>query len=72
MKRDIEANMTLVCRIPRDISRFLSSYHQSAAAKRAALANLEVDGTKLEDLALDFTLPGYDIELRVGQFPFSL
>ncbi|KIO30590.1 hypothetical protein M407DRAFT_14294 [Tulasnella calospora MUT 4182] len=34
------------------------------AAKRAALANLEVDGTKLEDLTLDFTLPGYDIELR--------
>lgn len=32
---------------------------------RTALANLEVDGTKLEDLALDFTLPGYDIELRV-------
>ncbi|KAG9009574.1 Ubiquitin fusion degradation protein 4, partial [Tulasnella sp. 427] len=36
------------------------------SAKRAALANLEVDGTKLEDLALDFTLPGYDIELREG------
>ncbi|KAG8896941.1 Ubiquitin fusion degradation protein 4, partial [Tulasnella sp. 408] len=36
------------------------------AATRAALANLEVDGTKLEDLALDFTLPGYDIELRDG------
>jgi len=36
------------------------------AAKRAALSTISVDGTKLEDLALDFTLPGYDLELRDG------
>ncbi|KAG8894296.1 Ubiquitin fusion degradation protein 4, partial [Tulasnella sp. 403] len=38
----------------------------SAAAKRNALSDLVVDGTRLEDLSLDFTLPGYDIELREG------
>jgi len=36
----------------------------SATARRAALLNIAVDGVKLEDLSLDFTLPGYDIELR--------
>ena len=32
-------------------------------AKRVAIANLAVDGVKLDDLALDFTVPGYDLDL---------
>lgn len=33
-----------------------------------------VEGVDVEDLALDFTVPGYDIELRVRRFhcPISL
>lgn len=29
------------------------------------MLGIEVDGVKLDDLALDFTVPGYDIELKV-------
>jgi E3 ubiquitin-protein ligase TRIP12 len=28
-----------------------------------------VESVTIEDLALDFTIPGYDIELRVGALP---
>ncbi|GFF71049.1 hypothetical protein CNMCM6936_009470 [Aspergillus lentulus] len=36
----------------------------SAAAKSQALQNVEIDGVRVEDLSLDFTLPGYpSIEL---------
>lgn len=35
---------------------------------RRKLAAIEdhVDGVKVEDLGLDFTVPGYDIELKVS------
>jgi len=47
--------------VKRDIE---ANVTMSAAARRAALSTIAVDGIKLEDLSLDFTLPGYDIELR--------
>ena len=31
-----------------------------------ALENIAIDGSLLDDLALDFTLPGYDFELIPG------
>jgi len=50
-----------------DVKRDIEANVQlSAYAKRVAIANLAVDGVKLEDLALDFTVPGYDIELKEG------
>ncbi|KAF1809810.1 hypothetical protein P152DRAFT_150684 [Eremomyces bilateralis CBS 781.70] len=33
------------------------------ALKVEAIQNIEINGARVEDLALDFTLPGYDIEL---------
>lgn len=35
-------------------------------AKRSKLMQLTVSGAKLGDLSLDFTLPGYNIELKPG------
>ncbi|KAL7423043.1 Ubiquitin fusion degradation protein 4 [Cryptotrichosporon argae] len=37
-----------------------------ASSRRNKLASLTVGGAKLHDLSLDFTLPGYDIELKPG------
>ncbi|WVQ72803.1 hypothetical protein IAR50_002363 [Cryptococcus sp. DSM 104548] len=37
-----------------------------ASSRRAKIASLTVSGAKLGDLALDFTLPGYNIELKPG------
>lgn len=37
-----------------------------ASSRRTKLAALTVGDAKLADLALDFTLPGYDIELKPG------
>ncbi|KAG0045276.1 Ubiquitin fusion degradation protein 4 [Gryganskiella cystojenkinii] len=35
--------------------------------RERALSNIDLDGTKLEDMSLDFTLPGYpEIKLKVG------
>lgn len=39
----------------------------SRAEKEAALSDLTIHGAHLEDLALDFTVPGYDIELVVSR-----
>ncbi|KAK4687050.1 E3 ubiquitin-protein ligase TRIP12, partial [Tremellales sp. Uapishka_1] len=36
------------------------------SSRRNKLATLTVGGAKLQDLSLDFTLPGYDIELKPG------
>lgn len=36
------------------------------SSRRAKLAALTIGGAKLQDLSLDFTLPGYDIELKLG------
>ncbi|KAG8874928.1 Ubiquitin fusion degradation protein 4 [Tulasnella sp. 331] len=49
--------------VKRDIE---ANVTMSAATRRAALSKIDVDGVKLDDLSLDFTLPGYDIELRDG------
>ncbi|CEL61949.1 E3 ubiquitin-protein ligase TRIP12 [Rhizoctonia solani AG-1 IB] len=38
----------------------------SPTEKEAALSDLTIHGAHLEDLALDFTVPGYDIELKPG------
>ncbi|CUA70648.1 E3 ubiquitin-protein ligase TRIP12 [Rhizoctonia solani] len=38
----------------------------SPSEKEAALSDLTIHGAYLEDLALDFTVPGYDIELKPG------
>ncbi|CAE7224785.1 unnamed protein product [Rhizoctonia solani] len=38
----------------------------SPAEKEVALSDLTIHGAHLEDLALDFTVPGYDIELKPG------
>jgi E3 ubiquitin-protein ligase TRIP12 len=38
----------------------------SPTEKEAALSDLTIHGAHLEDLALDFTVPGYDIELKVS------
>ena len=61
----------------------LSTLQQFAQLKRAIeaddtlkkgernkrIANLEVSGVKLEDMCLDFTVPGYDdLELKVSLF----
>jgi E3 ubiquitin-protein ligase TRIP12 len=38
--------------------------------KAAALEGLQLDGVRLEDLCLDFTVPGFeDMELKVGSSP---
>lgn len=40
----------------------------SPAEKSAAIKEIEVDGAKVEDLCLDFTLPGdetYELKVRV-------
>lgn len=37
-----------------------------ASSRRAKLAALSIGGAKLQDLSLDFTLPGYDLELKTG------
>lgn len=39
----------------------------SQAEKETALSDLTIHGAHLEDLALDFTVPGYDIELVVSR-----
>lgn len=40
---------------------------QSAEAKSQAYTELTLDGASIEDLALDFTLPGYaEIPLKVS------
>lgn len=39
---------------------------QTPEAKADKLASITVKGVKIEDLSLDFTLPGYDIELKPG------
>lgn len=36
------------------------------STRRSKLATLTIGGAKLHDLSLDFTLPGYDIELKPG------
>ncbi|CAE6532501.1 unnamed protein product [Rhizoctonia solani] len=38
----------------------------SPSEKEVALSDLTIHGAHLEDLALDFTVPGYDIELKPG------
>lgn len=37
-----------------------------ASSRRNKLSALTIGGAKLQDLSLDFTLPGYDIELKPG------
>lgn len=38
--------------------------------KKAALQDLQLDGVRLEDLCLDFTVPGFeDMELKVSSSP---
>jgi E3 ubiquitin-protein ligase TRIP12 len=34
--------------------------------KQAAIGGIEIDGAGIQDLSLDFTLPGYDVELKSG------
>lgn len=42
----------------------------SEQEKASALQDLQVDGVRLEDLCLDFTVPGFeDMELKVGSSP---
>ncbi|QRV73957.1 HECT-domain (ubiquitin-transferase) [Ceratobasidium sp. AG-Ba] len=43
-----------------------ASPSMSQAEKNAAYADLTIHGAHLEDLALDFTVPGYDMELIPG------
>lgn len=38
----------------------------SEAEQQEQIKSIAVDGAKIEDLALDFTVPGYDIELKEG------
>lgn len=46
---------------------FLLVRFQSAASLQDAIENLTMDGSSVEDLGLDFTLPGYpSIELKKG------
>ena len=43
------------------------AYLQTEESRRLALDNLTMDGCSIEDLDLDFTLPGYqNIELKKG------
>ncbi|EUC59067.1 E3 ubiquitin protein ligase [Rhizoctonia solani AG-3 Rhs1AP] len=44
----------------------------SPSEKEAALSDLTIHGAHLEDLALDFTVPGYDIELKPGGSDISV
>ena len=42
----------------------------SQQEKVSALQDLQLDGVRLEDLCLDFTVPGFeDMELKVGSSP---
>ena len=47
-------------------------YLQPASTRRTKLAALTIGGAKLQDLSLAFTLPGYDIELKVRYADCSL
>lgn len=40
----------------------------SAKARESLLESITINDATLEDLSLDFTLPGYDIELIVSTF----
>lgn len=43
----------------------------STKEKGQRIAGLQVNGVTLEDMCLDFTVPGYeDLELKVCDFPF--
>ncbi|KAI0675862.1 hypothetical protein C8Q78DRAFT_964482 [Trametes maxima] len=48
------------------IAATAKSQNEKLRRKLAALEELEVDSVGVEDLGLDFTVPGYDIELRPG------
>lgn len=39
---------------------------QTPGAKASKLAAITVKGFNIEDLSLDFTLPGYDMEIKAG------
>lgn len=47
----------------------LSADMQPDLTKHQKLAALTVNGAQLSEMALDFTLPGYDIELVVRPLP---
>ena len=38
----------------------------SSSEREAAIKAIEIDGSSVADLALDFTLPGTEIELKAG------
>ncbi|ORY25651.1 hypothetical protein BCR39DRAFT_543634 [Naematelia encephala] len=44
----------------------IEALHLPAASRRSKLIALTISGAKLQDLSLDFTLPGYNIELKPG------
>ena len=44
----------------------LTRFTQSESESAKALESLHINDASLDDLALDFTAPGYDIELKVS------
>lgn len=75
--RSVDADLANSLRV---VKRFASTKKRidenpklSPAQKVNAIQNIEIDGAKVEDLALDFTLPGYPtIELRPGGADISV
>jgi E3 ubiquitin-protein ligase TRIP12 len=76
VKKSISTLKLIDASVARSLER-LQSYLQArkeieslvslpASSRRAKLAALTINGAKLQDLSLDFTLPGYDIELKPG------
>jgi hypothetical protein len=74
-KQEIDAEEGIVCeglllKIKKAAAdRINPSYHrlQGAAARSQAYQGLNLDGASIDDLALDFTLPGYaDVPLKVS------
>jgi E3 ubiquitin-protein ligase TRIP12 len=53
--------------IPKDKVFIIRSYMEFAVQRFSKLSQkvARIERTTIEDLALDFTIPGYDIELRV-------
>ena len=70
-RKEIEA-VKLVSHLANNAKRVVADRLQPASTRRTKLAALTVGGAKLQDLSLDFTLPGYNIELKESCFAIQL
>jgi E3 ubiquitin-protein ligase TRIP12 len=60
---DLARSLKLIKQFANAKKRVVDDSSLDAAQKSQALQRIEINGSRVEDLGLDFTLPGYDIEL---------